>query len=289
MKIVVGVSQTEALQTVASLISSLKIENAQIEVAHVIERLAQVGVYAKDESRNDFFARYLKMQEEEGEKTLLNAKNDFEQRGLDVQTSLLSGFAANSLIEHAEKTGARLLALGSSGKGPLEGIIVGSTGRKTVIHSPCSVLIAKTPISHGGRLKVVLATDLSEYAGRCIEAFLSYEMKGIAEIVLTTVVPNQARFSSDEAQKESGRWLRTELTSCLKEVGTNLEATKATVRPRIESGPVGDALERVMIEEKADLLIVGAQGHGFLHRLSIGSVSLEQAVRKPYSVLVIRA
>lgn len=287
MKIVAGVSQTEALDTVASLISSLKIENAQIDVVHVIERLAQVGVYAKEEQQKDFVGRYLKMQEEEGQKALLKGKKDFEERGLNVQTSLLSGFEANSLIEHAEKTGARLLAIGSSGKGPLEGIIVGSTGRKTVIHSPCSVLIAKTPIRHEGRLKVVLATDLSEYAGRCIEAFIGYGMKGISEIVLTTVIPKRTRFSS-EVDKEAERTIRSELASCLKDLGARLEPTKATVRPRIEVGPVGDALERVMVEENADLLIVGAQGHGFLHRLSIGSISLEQAVRKPYSVLVIR-
>jgi len=288
MKIIVGVSQTEALDTIASLIKSLKIENAQIDVVHVIERLGQVGVYPKDKSQNDLIARYLKMQEEEGEKALVNAKKDFEQRGLTVQTTLLSGFEANSLIEHAEKTRASLVTIGSSGKGPLEGIIVGSTGRKTVIHSPCSVLIAKKPIRHEGRLKVVLATDLSEYAGRCIEAFVGYGMEGISEIVLTTVIPKRTRFSSEEADKETGRAIRSELASCLKDLGAKLEPTKATVRPRIEVGPIGDALERVMVEEKADLLVVGAQGHGFLHRLSIGSVSLEQAVRKPYSVLVIR-
>ena len=41
--------------------------------------------------------------------------------------------------------------------------------------------------------------------------------------------------------------------------------------------------------QNADLLVLGAQGHGFLERLTTGSVSLDQAVARPYSVIVMRA
>ncbi|MBC8134649.1 MAG: universal stress protein, partial [Fibrella sp.] len=38
----------------------------------------------------------------------------------------------------------------------------------------------------------------------------------------------------------------------------------------------------------ADLLIVGAQGHTLMERLSLGSVSFRQAMTAPYSVMILR-
>ena len=53
-------------------------------------------------------------------------------------------------------------------------------------------------------------------------------------------------------------------------------------------GPVETAIETVMREEKADLLIVGAQGHGFLHRITAGSISFHFALRSPFHTLILR-
>jgi hypothetical protein len=39
----------------------------------------------------------------------------------------------------------------------------------------------------------------------------------------------------------------------------------------------------------ADLLILGAKGHGFLERITMGSVSLRQAIAGMYSTLILRA
>jgi nucleotide-binding universal stress UspA family protein len=49
-----------------------------------------------------------------------------------------------------------------------------------------------------------------------------------------------------------------------------------------------DALERVTASLSADLVIVGARGHGFLERLMIGSSSLQVVLTAPTNVLLIR-
>jgi hypothetical protein len=43
-----------------------------------------------------------------------------------------------------------------------------------------------------------------------------------------------------------------------------------------------------MLDTKSDLLVLGAQGHGFLARLRMGSKSFHQVVSERYSVLVLR-
>jgi nucleotide-binding universal stress UspA family protein len=44
-----------------------------------------------------------------------------------------------------------------------------------------------------------------------------------------------------------------------------------------------------MQETHSELLVLGSQGHGFMERIALGSTSLEQAIKQPYSVLVVRA
>jgi nucleotide-binding universal stress UspA family protein len=44
-----------------------------------------------------------------------------------------------------------------------------------------------------------------------------------------------------------------------------------------------------MTEQNGDLLILGAQGHGFLHRIMLGSVALHQIAVEEYPVLIVRS
>ena len=43
-----------------------------------------------------------------------------------------------------------------------------------------------------------------------------------------------------------------------------------------------------MEEQKADLVILGAQGQSFAKRLAVGSVSLHEVISTPHNVLVLR-
>jgi nucleotide-binding universal stress UspA family protein len=52
---------------------------------------------------------------------------------------------------------------------------------------------------------------------------------------------------------------------------------------------VNDAIKQTMQEFNAQLLIVGAHGHGFFERMMLGSIALHQVVAEPHSVLVLRA
>ncbi len=298
MKIILGVDEQERTKAVAGLIEGLAFARLQLELTHVVEQLndpmpSNFEGMIPNMAIPDLAVRYVKMVESEAKDLLNKVQRDLDHRGHPSTTKLLKGFSANAIIEHAENSGADLLALGSTGRGPIEGAILGSVGRKALTNAKCSVLIAKKEFKPGQKLKVVLATDHSDYANRCIQKLMAWHPRGISQVVVTTIYPAQfvKAMSSvmDNFKADLSGWVRKELDANNKAVIDQFATISIPGKSRVESGPVGDTLERVMAEEQADLLIVGAQGRGFMERLTIGSVSLDQAIRRPYSLLVIRS
>lgn len=293
MKILLGIDDSERARVVGSLVERLSFDNPKVELVHVLERLGQESLPYLEQTRADLIANYMKMQEDEAKSILVAGQKDLKQIGLESTTKLLTGFSANRIVAHAEQTGADLLAIGSTGKGPVQAALVGSVCRKALVSAPCSILVAKKPVEPGRPLTVVFATDHSAYANRCLEKFVAWRPQGIGRVVVTTVYQEQLvkAMSSviDHFKADVASWVRGELERSNAQLIQKLSSVIANCKSRVESGAVGDALEKVMKEEAADLLVVGAQGHGFLERVMIGSISLDQAIRRPYSTLVIRA
>ncbi len=72
-------------------------------------------------------------------------------------------------------------------------------------------------------------------------------------------------------------------TVCEKLRNAGYETTSSTAQ-----GSPNDAIREAMRDTRANLLVVGSHGKGFIERTFIGSVSLHQVVAEPYPVLVIR-
>ena len=53
-------------------------------------------------------------------------------------------------------------------------------------------------------------------------------------------------------------------------------------------GRTNDVLNSVMEDSRADLLILGAHGHGFIKRLVVGSTTMHMVGNEPWNMLVIR-
>jgi nucleotide-binding universal stress UspA family protein len=233
------------------------------------------------------------MQEEEAQGVLASGHAALTQLGLASTTKLMTGFAGNRILARSEEGGADLLALGSSGRGLLNGAKLGSVGRKALTSAKCSVLIAKNAPSQGRPLTAVIATDHSQYANRCLEKLMSWNPKGIGRAVVTTVYPEQLLKSMtslmNHFKADVSSWVKGELERNNAEFIRKFATVVPNCTGRVESGDVGDTLERVMKEEGADLLILGSQGHGFLERMFVGSISLDQAMSRSYSTLVVRA
>lgn len=297
MRITVGAFDLEQSTYVLNALEALKFAHSDVNLVHVIERLDGLTINSGKPPHLDLIKTYLKMQEERGAKVLAETLAATKGRGFDSTTSEIKfGLIGNALIEPSKESdaagGQELLALGSSGKKPLEGVLVGSVSRKAVIGSPRSVLVAKEKLDPKRPINVVFATDHSPYAAKCLKTFAGWKPQGIGRLVLLTVFPEELVKAMtsvmDHFKGDVAGWLRRELEEANQKALEPFTTLGKERVSRVESGRVGDTIARVMREEKADLLVLGAQGHGFLDRLTVGSVSLDQVVSRPYSVLVVR-
>lgn len=292
MKVVAGIDELERSRGLVQLLEGLQFKSCELELINVIERLGESSI---PNVQHDLIAKFLKMQEAEAAGLLKSAAAYIsKEHGYKVSTRLLTGFSANKVIQYASEAKADILALGSSGKGLIQKALVGSVGKKALITAPCSVLISRNTEALKRPLTAVLATDHSEYAQRWLEKFTSWQPQGFDKIVVTTVhtagtfVGMGANVA--DIEEEFTGWMRSELNRRSDQLVSRLLPLAKKVSSRVEKGErIDDTLERVMREEKADLLIMGAQGHGFLERALIGSTSLEMALNRQLSTLVVRA
>jgi nucleotide-binding universal stress UspA family protein len=66
-----------------------------------------------------------------------------QARGVDLETRVLVGHAAEQILRLAADTGAELIVVGHRGHSNIREWLFGSTSRRVVAHAPCSVLVAR--------------------------------------------------------------------------------------------------------------------------------------------------
>jgi nucleotide-binding universal stress UspA family protein len=285
MKIVVGVDNLPQGDLVLKLIHDLNFSQPQLKLVNIVEVWIEQGSTQFGFGATPYnLDGYFRAVENEARSALKFLKENAERQGMnDCETQLLYGNISNQLLDFADATETDLLAVGSFGKSPLEGILIGSVGRKAVINSKHSVLIAKESYRGGSDLSVVLATDHSPYANQWLEKFIKLAPQGIKHLTVLSVLP-EVMFRTD-----IGPWIREGLTTANDRAAEKLKGLSPDIKTRVEIGMVSETIARVMQETHSELLVLGSQGHGFMERIALGSTSLEQAIKQPYSVLVVRA
>jgi len=67
-----------------------------------------------------------------------------DARGVNLETRVLVGHAADQILRLAAETGADLIVVGHRGRSAIREWIFGSTSRRVVTHARCSVLVVRT-------------------------------------------------------------------------------------------------------------------------------------------------
>jgi len=66
-----------------------------------------------------------------------------KERGLDLESRVLVGHAAEQILRLAADTGADLIVVGHRGRSAIQEWLFGSTSRRVVSYAPCSVLVVR--------------------------------------------------------------------------------------------------------------------------------------------------
>jgi nucleotide-binding universal stress UspA family protein len=161
------------------------------------------------------------------------------------------------------------------------------------IGSKHSLLIGRGEVKPSGPVSAVFATDHSYYALRALDHLIAMKPTGLKTITLVTAYdPKELEGPyfvelAKEAKAEH-KTLHQKLTALSELAVSRLRQAGYVAHYEMKPGNVHDAINRAMVEVAPDLLILGAQGHGFLDRLFVGSVALHHVVAEPHSLMIIR-
>jgi nucleotide-binding universal stress UspA family protein len=295
MKAVVGIdASTESLNSLG-LVRCLSFSQAQLQLVHVIERLSPEEWADKPQNASNVLTQFLKIQEKEGQECLEKAASLAKEYKLPAETSLKYGSTvANQLLQIAQNGHADLLVIGSRDESAFGKLLIGSVGRKLVSSSPQSLCICRADFSQLSEpFDAVFATDHSEYAERCVDTLLKLAPRGLRRLTIMTAYPREMARSlrnfMPQVPRDISLWLEDHLEQQNQKLRERLSRLGCEIQSKVVSSEPDVAIEATMSETSSRLLIMGAQGHGFLERLATGSHTFRQAVAGKHSVLILRS
>jgi nucleotide-binding universal stress UspA family protein len=207
---------------------------------------------------------------------------DLSARGIANRSVVTFGRAAHEITSVADREAADLIIAGSGHKGSLETFLMGSVTRALVVEAKRSVLVGKRAMSAGDKVSAVLATDHSEYADRCVDLLVRLAPAGLGKVTIVSADTSDKEVRSVTTEYEGALRSRNEI------VAGKLAGLGCDVEALVLQGSANEVIDAAMEKTGADLLILGAHGHGFLERLLMGSTAMHMVANSPWNVLVLR-
>lgn len=290
---IAGISYGDETTSMLRFLGRLHPAHTEVELLHVIERFGTPVLAEPPQFSNDLIERFVRMQEQAGRDTLAQAAKVLEAYQLKTHQELRTGFIANEILAALHEKKGDLVAIGSRDERPLGKLLIGSVGRKLVNKVDKNLLVVRGDIAETGPIRAVFATDHSPYAMQCIDSLLTLAPQGLKEVTVMTAYSDSLLTTMGTLQThitgDLNAWVEEKLQAQNQKVAARLSALPCETRSLVLCDDPAEAIERAMVEAGANLLILGAQGHGFLERLTLGSISFKQVVEGKYSVLVLRA
>ena len=292
MKCVVGIDLERRSESAIALLGRLQFDVEETTLLHITEPMQLALPYSAYGMFVETDEIYETLQKA-GQEVLAEESKTANQLGLHPKSELCEGFPTTALTDFADQLGASIIAVTSTVRSTVSAVFGGSVARGLAISAKQSVLVAREDMPPEGPLRAVFAIDQSPYCSKCIELLAKLGPKGISHITLLTV-HEQAKHEGllSRIHTVNTKALIEEADKKLTENGELvakwLTGNGIPTSSRVETGNVDETIHRVMNETKADLLIVGSQGHGFMDRVLVGSTSLHEVVNERYPVLLLR-
>lgn len=293
MKAVIGIDAAGAYEPALRLFARLKFPNPEphlINVADLVMPYTSFGVPPALEATNQFVEGL----RQAGECAVKEARCIAKTYGLTCESAVIAGPSVLTILDEADNLGADLISVASTRKGAFATIFTGSMSRSIVSSSRHSILVAKEGVKTDGPVECVLATDHSTYADRAIDQFLALKPVGISKIHVVTAFDISNKETEilyadlPDLEGHIDQWIEGKLAEKSKALVGKLSQHGYISDYTLKQGNPNSVIADEMTRTNSEMLILGAQGHGFLDRLFVGSVSFHQLVAEPYSVLIMR-
>jgi nucleotide-binding universal stress UspA family protein len=229
--------------------------------------------------------KILKTAEAQATRVLSQRKRNHDVR---VRSVLAKGHAAYAIVKEAEKRKPAVIVLGSRGFHEIKGYLMGSVSRKVLTHAPSPVLIVKEPLPIPAQ--VVLAVDGSNASKRAANYLKSWIPSNLISAHVLSVVPKSLGGSArskpyGQALMETFQKQAQDMTAQVREL---LRMKNYEVTSQVVAGNPRETILNCLVEQEANLAVLGAKGLTSPERFPMGSVSEWIAAYSGCSILVVR-
>jgi nucleotide-binding universal stress UspA family protein len=116
---------------------------ASVELIHVVDNPIASGTWTAEEVYVPDLLEMLDRLLREAERRLATLKFAAAGDGVSVETRVLTGQPAHTIVEHAETGGFDLVVMGTHGRTGVSHLFVGSVAERVVRRAPCPVLTVR--------------------------------------------------------------------------------------------------------------------------------------------------
>ncbi len=282
---------TQALRHALALARKFK---ARLKVIHVIPQIMQAA--------ESMYATAPWLLTPEARKKIEEQMRGFmspaREAHLDYEVAVCEGDPWREILAAAEQMQPDLVVMGTHGRSGLERLFLGSVAEKLIRRLPCSVLTLSHEEGHtweapGLVTRILCATDFSDTSAEALAFALTLAEKNQAAITLLHVIDNlpdigDPRYPSLPVLSK----LREDYEqSALERLAQTIEpfAERAVkIETRVAVGRAYKEILRLAVEDRADLIVIGAQGHGPVEHLLSGSNAQHVIRRATCPVLTVR-
>ncbi len=211
-----------------------------------------------------------------------------------IRRTTMVGRAGSVLVELAADLRAKLVILGSRGRGPVRSMLLGSVSAEVVDHAPCPVLVVRHPTAES----LLLAVDGSPSADGAVSYLIANRILGGRPVEVLSVAPGPdmpvtmplSEGAERPLEPAAGRLVedRWRAEAIAADVARRLDDSGYSVRWSIGTGDAAHEIIEAAENFETGLIVMGSRGHTGLTRLLLGSVARNVLLHSAASVLVVR-
>lgn len=293
MRAVLGVHHLPSAHQALQALLQLGFKDLEVRPTHVMEHVGStLGKYLLTLTETEYYAQYTRTEEAKARELLNSFEKELQERGIPSQVQLREGHVVNELMAEARDSRADLVAVTLNAQETLGHFFFGSVGRKMIFQCPTSFFVYKPTTAPSTLKRAVFATDHSPFAQKSLEHLISLRPQGMEHITVLTAYPHNLTSALAPFVSQLGvdvsRWIEEKLYQENEAVVQRLKQEGFHAVAEVRGEPIHEAIESSVKRNDAGLVILGAQGHGMLEGLSLGSVTAHQVLHTPHSVLVVR-
>jgi len=213
--------------------------------------------------------------------------------------SVRVGNPAEEILEYATDMRPDLIVMGTHGRSGLKHLLLGSTAERVVARAPCPVLTIPRE-AHEARSpalvqfkRILCACDFSPASTHALEYGVSLAQENLGSLtllhVIETLSADEALAAADQRVIEYVERRRQDACEALRKLAARDTCEACETCERVELGSPAHTILRVASEIHADLIVMGAQGHGPSGRTLFGSATQTVLRRATCPVLTARA